>query len=132
MKSFCIKTNNNAILEYLLDKLDYLELEEVKYSKNKFKIGEKYKFFGKVNIKSGKVMLNSPVFDIEENNKNTGRIIPIYPLTYNLSQSTLRKIMESAIEEVYGKLEETLPQYLLKEYNLENLNEANKTYTFPR
>ena len=38
MKSFCIKTNNNAILEYLLDKLDYLELEEVKYSKNKFKI----------------------------------------------------------------------------------------------
>ena len=35
---FCIKTNNNAILEYLLDKLDYLELEEVKYSKNKFKI----------------------------------------------------------------------------------------------
>ena len=38
MKSFCIKTNNNAILEYLLEKLDYLELEEVKYSKNKFKI----------------------------------------------------------------------------------------------
>ena len=101
------------------------------YLKNKFKIGEKYKFFGKVNIKSGKVMLNSPVFDIEENNKNTGRIIPIYPLTYNLSQNTLRKIMESAIEEVYGKLEETLPQYLLKEYNLENLNEATKHIHFP-
>lgn len=54
MKSFFIKTNNNAILEYLLDKLDYLELEEVKYSKNKFKIysniivhyiGEKISFF---------------------------------------------------------------------------------------
>lgn len=54
MISFCIKTNNNAILEYLLDKLDYLELEEVKYSKNKFKIysniivhyiGEKISFF---------------------------------------------------------------------------------------
>lgn len=54
MKSFCIKTNNNAILKYLLDKLDYLELEEVKYSKNKFKIysniivhyiGEKISFF---------------------------------------------------------------------------------------
>lgn len=54
MKSFCIKTNNNAILEYLLDKLEYLELEEVKYSKNKFKIysniivhyiGEKISFF---------------------------------------------------------------------------------------
>lgn len=54
MKSFCIKTNNNAILEYLLDKLGYLELEEVRYSKNKFKIysniivhyiGEKISFF---------------------------------------------------------------------------------------
>ena len=58
------------------------------YLKSKFKVGEKYKFFGRVSKKAGKVMLNSPVFDIEEKNQNTGRIIPIYPLTYSLSQNT--------------------------------------------
>ena len=77
-------------------------------------------------------MFNSPVFDINEKSQNTGRIIPIYPLTYNLSQNNLRKIMESAIKEVYGKLEETLPQYLLTEYNLENINDATKNIHFPK
>lgn len=101
------------------------------YLKSKFKVGDKYKFFGKVSKKAGKVMFNSPVFDVEEKSQNTGRIIPIYPLTYNLSQNNLRKIIEAAMEEVYGKLQETLPQYLLKEYNLENINDATKHIHFP-
>ena len=101
------------------------------YLKSKFKVGDKYKFFGKVSKKGEKVMFNSPVFDVEEKTQNTGRIIPIYPLTYNLSQNNLRKIMESAIKEVYGKLQETLPEYLLKEYNLENINDATRHIHFP-
>ena len=101
------------------------------YLKGKFKVGEKYKFFGRVTKKGGKVMFNSPVFDIEEKTQNTGRIIPIYPLTYNLSQNNIRKIMEAAIIETYGNLEETLPQYLLDEYKLENINDATKHIHFP-
>ena len=101
------------------------------YLKSKFKIGEKYKFFGRISKKAGKVMLNSPVFDMEEKNQNTGRIIPIYPLTYSLSQNNIRKIMEAAIEEAYGKLEETLPEYLLNEYKLQNINDATKYIHFP-
>ena len=101
------------------------------YLKGKFKVGEKYKFFGKVTKKGGKVMFNSPVFDINEKNQNTGRIIPIYPLTYNLSQNNIRKIMEAAIAETYGNLEETLPKYLLDEYKLENINDATKHIHFP-
>ena len=101
------------------------------YLKSKFKVGEKYKFFGRISKKAGKIMLNSPVFDMEEKNQNTGKIIPIYPLTYSLSQNNIRKIMEAAIEEAYGKLEETLPEYLLKEYKLENINDATKHIHFP-
>lgn len=101
------------------------------YLKGKFKVGEKYKFFGRVTKKGGKVMFNSPVFDLEEKTQNTGRIIPIYPLTYNLSQNNIRKIMEAAILEVYGRLEETLPKYLLDEYKLENINDATKHIHFP-
>ena len=101
------------------------------YLKDKFNIGEKYKIFGKVSKRSGKITFNSPTFDVEEQSKNTGRIIPIYPLTFSLSQNNIRKIMEAGIAEVYGKLPETLPDYLLKEYKLENINEATKQIHFP-
>ncbi len=102
------------------------------YLKDKFIIGNKYKFFGKVSLKAGRVMFNSPVFDVGEKVQNTGRIIPIYPLTYNLSQNNLRKTMEEAIKIVYGNLQETLPQYLIKQYNLEDINNATKNIHFPK
>ena len=102
------------------------------YLKDKFIIGNKYKFFGKVSLKAGRVMFNSPVFDVGEKVQNTGRIIPIYSLTYNLSQNNLRKIMEEAIKIVYGNLQETLPQYLIKQYNLEDINNATKNIHFPK
>lgn len=101
------------------------------YLKNQFTVGENYKFFGKVSKKAGKVMFTSPVFDRGEKIQNTGRIIPIYPLTYSLSQNNLRKIMEAAMTEVYGNLPETLPEYLVKEYHLENINDATKHIHFP-
>lgn len=101
------------------------------YLRDKFSIGNKYKFFGKVSKRAGKITFNSPVYDNEEKNQNTGRIIPIYPLTYGLPQSTIRKIMEAGLKDVYGNLDETLPEYIKKEYNLENINEATKHIHFP-
>ncbi len=38
MKSFCIKTNNNDILNYLLDRIQEIDFENLIYSKNKFKV----------------------------------------------------------------------------------------------
>lgn len=38
MKSFCIKTNNNKIIEYLLKNISELNIENVYYSSNKFKL----------------------------------------------------------------------------------------------
>ncbi len=37
MKSVCIKTNNSNLLNYLLNELDYIEIEPVYISSNKFK-----------------------------------------------------------------------------------------------
>ena len=101
------------------------------YLKNKFEIGKSYKFFGKVTNNFGKIMMTSPVFDEDDKSFNTGKIIPLYPLTYQLSQNVLRKIIEAGLREVDGKLKETLPEYLLKGYNLEGLNEATQKIHFP-
>ncbi len=102
------------------------------YLKNKFEQGKKYMFYGKVNNTFGRITINSPVFDEEGKTSNTGKIIPIYPLTFSLSQNTIRRIMENAIKEVEGKLEETLPEYILKEYKLEGINQATKSIHFPK
>ena len=75
--------------------------------------------------------MTSPVFDSEEKENNTGKIIPIYPLTYNLSQNVIRRIIENGLKEINGNLTETMPEYLLKDYNLYSLEEAIKKIHFP-
>lgn len=101
------------------------------YLKNMFQMGNKYKFYGKINKKIGMTEMLSPVYDAEEKNKNTGKIIPIYPITYNLSQNTIRQIIENGLEIAKGKIEETMPQYLLEEYQLLGLPEAIQKIHFP-
>lgn len=102
-----------------------------KYLKNKFRIGERYKFYGRVQNRIGFIEMNSPVFDLAQNNKNTGKIIPLYPLTYNLSQNVIRAIIENGLKEVNNSLIETLPEYILKEYNLDDINKAINNIHFP-
>ena len=101
------------------------------YLKHKFKVGEKYQFYGKVSVKYGRIEMKSPVFDKEGINKNTGKIIPLYLLTSKLSQNKLRSIIENGLKQVIGKLDETLPDYILKSYNLDDINLATKQIHFP-
>ena len=101
------------------------------YLKGMFKPGEYYKFYGKVSKKGNRVEMNSPVYDKAEDTKNTGRIIPIYPTTFKLSQTTLRKIIENGLSEMNGKIDESLPEYLIDEYKLLDLNTAVKQIHFP-
>lgn len=101
------------------------------YLRDKFQAGRMYRFFGKISVKGGRFEMNSPVFDEIDQSKNTGRIIPIYPLTYELKQSTLRKIIENELAEVKNQLQETLPEYILKENNLWDINNTIERIHFP-
>lgn len=101
------------------------------YLKTQFKYGETYSFFGRVHIKGSKLEMNSPVFDTKESNRHTGKIVPIYPTTYNLPQTTLRTIIENAVEQVSGNLEDLMPEYILNQYNLCEINKAIKSIHMP-
>lgn len=101
------------------------------YLKKIFKVGERYSFYGKISKKGTRVEMNSPVFDKEQNQKNTGKIVPIYPLTYKLSQNTLRQIIENGLNEIEGTLPETIPDYIRNEYKLLDINQAIKDIHFP-
>ena len=101
------------------------------YLRDKFQPGRMYRFFGKISIKGSRFEMNSPVYDEIDQSKNTGKIIPIYPLTYELKQSTLRRIIENGLAEVKGQLPETLPEYILKENNLWDINSTIERIHFP-
>ena len=101
------------------------------YLKNVFKQNVRYNFYGKIKKKMGKYEMQAPVFEEEGNNRTTGKIVPIYPLTYSLTQRVLTSIMEAGINEVYGKLEETLPDYIINNYKLMDINNSYKQIHFP-
>ena len=131
-----IRTHRRNMTIYKLivrDETDSCELiwYNQSYLKKMFKIGETYKFYGKINKKIGTTEMLSPVYDVEGSNRNTGKIIPIYPLTYNLSQNTIRKIIESGLELSKDQIEETLPEYILKEYKLLGAKDAIEQIHFP-
>lgn len=100
------------------------------FLKKRFVVGKNYKFFGKVKRRINQIEIMTPVIDDEDTNKNTSRIIPIYPATLNLSQNVLRKVIENALIEAKN-LPESLPDYLLKQYNLMKKNEAIQQIHFP-
>ena len=132
-----IRTHRKNMIIYKLivrDDTDSCELVwyNQSYLKKMFRIGETYKFFGRINKRIGQTEMVSPVYDLEGNNKNTGRIIPIYPLTYSLSQNTLRHIIEEGLNQAKDKIAETLPEYILEEYKLMKLKNAMQSIHFPK
>ena len=132
-----IRTHRKNMIIYKLivrDDTDSCELVwyNQSYLKKMFRIGETYKFFGRINKRIGQTEMVSPVYDLEGNNKNTGRIIPIYPLTYSLSQNTLRHIIEEGLKQAKDKIAETLPEYILEEYKLMKLRNAMQSIHFPK
>lgn len=100
------------------------------FLKKIFITGKIYKFFGKVKRKQNKIEMMTPIFDQEDSNKNTDRIIPIYPSINGLSQNNLRKIIENGLNEV-KEIPETIPKYLLDEYKLMSLSNAVRQIHFP-
>ena len=100
------------------------------YLKNQISRGKKYRFFGKAKNTFGKIDMNSPIFEPEGEIKKTGKIMPVYPSTYELPQNTLIRIMENALIDVKD-LPETLPEYIKKACNLCNIEQAIKQIHFP-
>ena len=101
------------------------------YIKQHIKRGETYKFFGKVTNELNHFEIRNPVFDKIENSKNTGKIMPVYPSTYKLSQTAIRQAIQNALTMIKSNMQETLPDYLLSEYNLMGIEQSLNEIHFP-
>ena len=100
------------------------------YVSNQLKIDAVYRFYGKFTRKNGGLELSSPVFDLSQCNKNTGKIIPVYSLTSDIKSSLLRNSIDEALKNI-DMIPEILPDYIVKKYNLMNYDSAIRKIHFP-
>ena len=113
-----------------------------KYFFNIFNVGDIFAVSGKASLsKYGNLQFTHPDFDkITEDESfsylNTGKIIPFYGIpkelkATNLGDLSLRRILNSAVENYVELLTEDLPQSLLETNKLLNIIEAVKNFHFP-
>ncbi|HOA81502.1 MAG TPA: ATP-dependent DNA helicase RecG, partial [Defluviitaleaceae bacterium] len=103
------------------------------YLKKQFNINESYIFTGKVLYKYGKIQMESPEFERYDGKEvlSSGRIIPIYPATYKLSQKIIRQLIYQAIKETKNQLLEFLPKWIRKKYQIADYNYSILNIHFP-
>ena len=103
-----------------------------KYVKNNFTANGRYVFFGKISCdKLGRRQMVAPVFEKYGNERYTGKIVPLYPQSAQLSQKIIQTAMENALEEA-GTLEEYIPKHIRAEYKIAEINFAMRNVHFPK
>lgn len=104
------------------------------YLKNSLQLKNEYLFTGKAVEKYGRIQVESPDMELlrdDRENLSTGRIVPIYPSTKNLSQKVLRALIKDTLGLVYNQLTEFLPIDTRKENKLCDRNFAIENIHFP-
>lgn len=88
------------------------------YMKNRFIIGNKYRLMGKLeNYNGEKIILNPSIAVItSELVKKEKKFLSIYPLKDKLTNSLLTKLIFTVLDSI--KIEDDFPTYLIKKYNL--------------
>ena len=101
------------------------------YVKDALRPGESYVFYGKVEGYGRARQMTNPVFEREGAARFTGRIMPVYPLTHNISNNFLAGLTGRALEGCLEQVEETLPPALRQEHALASLPFSYQNIHFP-
>lgn len=97
------------------------------YLARSLKIGEVYKFAGKISEYKGSKTIMNPQFG----DYNTGKIIPIYPETKGLTSKWFRKTISQNISHMLSQVSDILPPPIIKKYQLLPLNQAYRQVHLP-
>ena len=118
----------SRLVARLRDETGLVELiwfKGIKYIKPLLKPGLEYVVFGKPTLFNNRFNLSHPevVPTVEWNKKQKSGLEAVYPSTEKLKaryldSKGLRKLIENLLLEVNGKVEETLPDYLVEAYKL--------------
>ena len=94
--------------------------------------GDKIKLNGKVK-KSGMITeIHNPIYiKSGEKSDKIGKILPIYNLTERLKNNEMIKIMDTALEDYLGYVDESIPSYITDRFKLLSLRDSLKHIHFP-
>ena len=101
-----------------------------RYIKNNFKVGKEYVLYGKVSKYYNQIQIICPEYEKYTENYNSG-ILPVYPLTKNLSLKVLRSIVETFIKSEEFEMDEILPDEIKERFRLYDIDKAIKNIHFP-
>jgi len=93
-----------------------------------FKVGESYRFFGKVKVENGKATMFHPVFHKADEGE-TG-IQPVYHLSAGLTRKDMKKVARAAIDHI-DEYDESLPASVLEKANICPIDYAFTNIHFP-
>ena len=86
---------------------------------------------GKVEENYGELQMQSPELETGDDMIQAGRIVPVYPLTGNITQKWMRKVQFSAVPTYAPALADPLPPELRAEHDFPKKGEAVLTYHWP-
>ncbi len=97
------------------------------------KKGDLISLSGQVELDRNKFTMLSPDYEVIFNNQtiHTGRLVPVYPETKGISSKWLRRQVYKILDEK-NTIKEYLPESLIKENQLMNLNDALQKIHFPQ
>ena len=128
-----VKINGGRILvkTVISDGSDYIPVTffNNKYVKDQLIEDQEYLFFGKITLDkyNNKTML-SPRF---EKSLEKQRIRPIYKATSSMPSKTTERLVETALREINGNIQEIIPEYIIKKYRLMSFEDALRVIHFP-
>ncbi len=128
-----VKINGGRIIvkTVISDGSDYINVTffNNKYVKDQLVEDQEYLFFGKITLDkyNNKAML-SPRF---EKSLEKQRIRPIYKATASMPSKTTERLVETALNEIKGNIQEIIPEYIVKKYRLMGFEDALRAIHFP-
>jgi len=101
-----------------------------------FKNGTQVVVYGKVDVYKDRLQMVSPEYEIigdatEDIILNTGRIVPVYPLTKGMTQRYLRKVVRNCLDKYVNEVKDLLPVYLRNKHKLFNIRRSLTHIHFP-
>ena len=102
------------------------------YIKKSLKIGEEYLFIGQTK-KSAIFQLINPEYKLFSGQQKVSKneILPIYSSNKNITQNSLRKLVEKFLVNFLNYFEENIPDELIKEYKIMERKSAIKNIHYP-
>lgn len=102
------------------------------WMENQLKESKQVVLSGLVEQYLGKLVMNSPEWEpLSKKQLHTNRIVPVYPLTKDITQKWLRRIIHDTVEKYAPYLPDPLPEEIREENDLPALSKAVQEIHFP-